>query len=369
MDKKNFITFIDIGSHSIKTGSYNNQSGKVENKIEFNFSKKNLYESNKFIEQIIFEIEKKNGEYLNEIYLMMDDFNTLNVNISNFKIKESNSTEQEFINKIKDEAKLQIINNYPEYELIHLITKNFIIDEKKFSKIPEKLYSKKIGLDLAFILHPKTILKNLKEIFASQNITIKKFLLSSYAKSLFYLNQFSDFKKIIFVDIGYEKTITFCFENKKFHNLKVLPIGGNHVTKDISKILKIDEIKSENLKLNLNKLNLSNEFNKDEIELIKKIIISRTEELLEKSTELDEVKYNSLDLQLVFFGNGSKILDNKFNSRIAFNKNINLVEENYNETFISALNLVKLESSSQIGYAAKAEFNKGFFEKFFNLFD
>ena len=58
MDEKNFLTFIDIGSHSIKTGSYNNQSGKIENNIEFNFNKKNLYESNKFIEQIVFEIEK-----------------------------------------------------------------------------------------------------------------------------------------------------------------------------------------------------------------------------------------------------------------------------------------------------------------------
>ena len=61
---------------------------------------------------------------------MVDDFNILNVNISNFKINESNSTENEFVNTIKDEAKLQIINNYPEYELIHLITKILLLIKK-----------------------------------------------------------------------------------------------------------------------------------------------------------------------------------------------------------------------------------------------
>ena len=37
--------------------------------------------------------------------------------------------------------------------------------------------------------------------------------------------------------------------------------------------------------------------------------------------------------------------------------------------FLSAFNLLKVESNSQARYLTKTKSNKGFFENFFNLFD
>jgi cell division ATPase FtsA len=93
-------------------------------------------------------------------------------------------------------------------------------------------------VEFNFFVFPKFFLENLKKVFARHNVVIKKFIFSSYSKSLFYLDKISDKKKKIFVDIGFEKTCAFLFENKKMEQYKILPIGGNHITKDISKNFK-----------------------------------------------------------------------------------------------------------------------------------
>ena len=43
-----------------------------------------------------------------------------------------------------------------------------------------------------------------------------------------------------FIDVGFNKTSITSYVNNKIISLSVLPIGGNHITKDISKVLKID---------------------------------------------------------------------------------------------------------------------------------
>ena len=94
---------------------------------------------------------------------------------------------------------------------------------------------------------------------------IKKFIFSSYSKSIFYLNKISDHGKVMLVDIGFEKTTAFLFENKQIQQFNILPIGGNHISKDISKILKIEISKANEIKLNFNNINNDKDLKQDEI--------------------------------------------------------------------------------------------------------
>jgi cell division protein FtsA len=217
-------------------------------------------------------------------------------------------------------------------------------------------------------VYPKLFLENLRKTFAKQNVTINKFIFSSYSKSIFYLNKISDQKKIIFVDIGFEKTCAFLFENKKMQQFKILPIGGNHITKDISKILKIEIFKANEIKLHLNNIDNNKNLNQYQIEYIKKIIFSRTEELLEISTLFLKANDDLNNIKLIFFGNGSKILDSKFKSNIIFDYDIDLLDENYVDICLSGLNLVNGEKEVSSKKMDLEKTKKGFFENFFNLF-
>ena len=55
---------------------------------------------------------------------------------------------------------------------------------------------------------------------------------------------------VSFIDVGFNKTSIISYFNDKILSLDFLPIGGNHITKDISKILEIDLEQSEKIKCN-----------------------------------------------------------------------------------------------------------------------
>ena len=76
---------------------------------------------------------------------------------------------------------------------------------------------------------------------------------SSYVKSIFYKKSIDIKNNLIFLDIGYERSSALFFNNNKFQFLKSIPIGGNNITKDISKVLKLDINYSEEIKIKFNK--------------------------------------------------------------------------------------------------------------------
>ena len=370
MGDKNFHTFIDFGKNEIRACSFNKETEKIENQFVLtvkNNQSKDFLSEEELVEDLIFNLEKKNREYLDEISLMVDSSDILFIPLSIYKKSNEKILNDNFLKYIINEAKYEINKNYPNHEIVHSIIKNFHLDEKKFSEIPKNLNHSKFSVEINFFLYPKLFLENLRKIFAKQNVTIKRFIFSSYSKSIFYLDKISNERKIILVDIGFEKTSAFLFEDKKMQQFKILPIGGNHISKDISKILKIEISRANEIKLNFNKINDYKDLKQDEIELVKKIILSRAEELLEISTLF--FKNNDANkIKLVFFGNGSKILDSKFKSNIIFNYDIDLLDEDYIDICLSGLSLANNERKMYSKNIVLKKPKKGFFEKFFNLF-
>ena len=222
MTDENFLTFVDLGKTAIRGSSFNKETKKVENHIELKIQNdliNNFSNKEKLIEDLIFDLEKKNGEYLNEIFLMVSDPNILLISITIFKKNDEKISDSEFIKYITEEAKFEINKNYPNYEIVHSIIKNFLVNEKIFSELPNNLNHKKFAVEFNFFVYPKFFLDNLKKIFARQNVLIKKFIFSSYSKSVFYLDKISD-KKKIFVDIGFEKTCAFFLKIIKCNNTR-----------------------------------------------------------------------------------------------------------------------------------------------------
>ena len=66
----------------------------------------------------------------------------------------------------------------------------------------------------------------------------------------------------LFLDIGFERSTGLIFQNNKFIFFKSIPIGGNNITKDISKVLNLSLEYSENLKLKFNQLENNQTFSK-----------------------------------------------------------------------------------------------------------
>ena len=97
-------------------------------------------------------------------------------------------------------------------------------------------------IDFKVLCFPKELIEKIKKKFIENNLNIKSIFCSSFIKTYNYLKKI-DNKKIIFLDIGFERSRGFMFNNSKFEFFKSIPIGGNSITKDISKVLGLQSIK------------------------------------------------------------------------------------------------------------------------------
>ena len=170
------------------------------------------------------------------------------------------------------------------------------------------------------------------------------------------------------------------------------PLGGNHITKDISQVLGISEEDSESIKKSLNQTEsifsddskkefISNSKIKNKLkqnislDLLKKVIHARIDEILNLS--LKNINFSSLindknKCILVFTGEGSKILDknsiyleNKFN----FFREMNFFEESVSTICQSGYNFNKKNYLYEVNIVSKKLKKNGFFEKLFHFFN
>ena len=390
MNKNNFSTVIDYGSAKLRLGVFN------ENLDNLYISSKSITEKNNYEEHfnlikfLIKDAEKKISNHLDNITVLYDAPDVCSIDLSIKKNFDQRLFIQKVYSSIILEANQLIKNNYVDKKIIHVISTSIIIDGNKLKKnLDKSIKAKSIILELKFICLPSEKFNNILGVFKKNNLQVLNLYCSSYVKSLSYINSFDEFEIMGFLDIGYEKCTFLLFSKNRLIFIKSIPIGGNHITKDISKVMELNINDSENIKKSFNKS--ENEFSHDkdlnenkifineildkEISLVtlKKVILSRVEEIFDlvfKDLTILNQLSNNLNFPLVLIGNGSKLFDkNIFHLNEKFNfKEIIF----YNETDLaicesaiySDVNLRK----SDIKITQKTVKKSGIFEKFFNFF-
>ena len=368
MSDKKFQTIIDCGFSKIRAGAFNEEGANNPFFIDSNFytDQSNL----KFeIQKIITSLEKGTNEYIDNIDLMVDSAKMLYVAISVSKKIEEKKLKEDNILFLVQDAKQQILKYYTNYNIAHIIINNYNIDNIDYSELPDEIDCKFISLDIIFICLPSELVLSFKGIFSELNISINQIICSSYAKSINYKNNLDLTGEVSFIDIGFKKTSIISYINDKLVLLDVLPIGGNHITKDISFLLKIDIDEAEKLKLNFEKNNQQLNDSNFSLEMLQNIAFARTEEILElseKSLRLNtSIKGES---KMILMGEGSKILDNKFKDKIMFSKDIDFLEETLGDVCQSGYKLRNTHNKQEVIIVPKKQIKQGFFEKLFHFF-
>ncbi|WP_415294727.1 cell division protein FtsA [Candidatus Pelagibacter sp. Uisw_113] len=367
MNNKNLKIYFDCGSSKIRAGVFNgdDKEGSFYYESKFFEDDSNL---EKEIKKIIGSLEKDTNEYIDSINLMLDSPKILSIGISVSRKLNGSSLKETSIKFLAQEAKQQILKYYPNHDIAHIIINNYKIDGVDYSYLPDEIKCNFISLDVFFICLPSNLVLYFKNIFSKSNISVDQIICSSYAKSINYKDNLNLTGYTSFIDVGFNKTSITSYFNDKILSWEGLSIGGNNITKDISKILAIDLKKSEDLKLNFNQNNitLTNNFS---FEMLQKIIFSRTEEILELSTKsIKSNLFTTSEFNIVLMGDGSKILDNQYTNQIDFSKDINFLEETTKDICQSGFNLVTRLNKQEVIVVPKKKTKQGFFEKLFHFF-
>ncbi len=368
MSNKSIKTYFDCGYSKIRAGVFieNDQSKALydEGKLLINHS--NLNET---IHKLVSSLEKKSNEYIENINLMVDSEKILSIGMSISKKLDGNMLKNSDVKFLIQEAKQQISKNYRDQNIIHIIINNYKINGDDYSYLPNEIKCNLISLDILFICLSNDIILNFKKIFSNFDIIINQTICSSYAKSINYKKNLNLNGKISFIDVGFNKTSIVSFNDDKLISLDILPIGGNHITKDISKILKIDLEQAETLKINfIQKQKILNQENFS-IETVEKIIFSRIEEILELS--IKSIKSNSFEsgyFKIILTGGGSKILNNEYKNKISLFKDVDFLEENTLDICQSGFQLGMGINKQEVVLVPKKQIKQGFFEKLFHFF-
>ena len=384
----NIDTIIDIGFKNLRLGVFDQSSETV---YSSNIKINEAIENENFdtaLKKLVRDAEKQLSTHLVDVNVLYDssEFNFIDLSIK--KSFDQPTLISKNYKSLVEEANFIISENNFRAQVIHVDISNIIVDDnRKVETICDDIKIKSLILEIKFICLKKSLINNLSNKFKKNNLNILCIYCSSYVKSFFYKKSIDTRKNFIFLDIGYERTSALFFNNNKFQFLNSVPIGGNNITKDISKVLKLDISYSEDLKtkfdkneneisfnkISTNDINLFSEISEKNIsiDLLKQVIQARVDEIINISIIQNNYFKNinsSEKPKIIFIGNGSKLISfiNNFNLKNAFSELI-FFDESDIKICEAGINYHKSDERSLISIEKKLK-KTGFFEKFFNLF-
>ncbi|MDA9616358.1 cell division protein FtsA [Candidatus Pelagibacter sp.] len=368
MNNKNFQTFFDCGFSKIRAGIFNENN---QNEAFYAESKSSIDRSSlkKEVQKIITTFENDTNEYIDNVNLMIDSPKMLSIGISISKKLDVSKLREINVQFLIQEAKQQILKHYSGYNIAHIIINNYKIDNHDYSYFPNQINCHFISLDIIFICLPDDLVQYFKNIFLESNILINKIICSSYAKSINYKNNLNLTNYVSFIDVGFNKTSIFLYFNDKILSLITIPIGGNHITKDISKILKIDLEKAENIKINYKKNMKSLNENDLSAETVQKIISARIQEILELSyNSIKSNNFTKSQFRIILMGEGLKAFDKKRTDLSHVVDGIDLLQDSCKNICQAGFKSANGLNKQEVVVIPKKQIKQGFFEKLFHFF-
>jgi len=137
----------------------------------------------KFLDENIFRIEKKFSHYINDIYLIIDDEDLINIDLSLIKEFEDLSLNSKYIQTGISNIKESVLKSNIDFELVHMIINRFIVGKNNYFELPDYINQKNFFLELRLICHKKEKIFNYKRLLSYYQISIKKILDYKYIAS------------------------------------------------------------------------------------------------------------------------------------------------------------------------------------------
>lgn len=137
----------------------------------------------------------------------------------------------------------------PELQLIHALPREYNLDGQDGIKRPVGMYARRVEMSGHLIYGAINSIQNLIAAVSDAGIEVDDIVLEPLASSEACLTEDERESGTILVDIGGGTTDVAMFVDDRLVHTAVLPVGGNHITKDISVGLKVPLSAAEEIKL------------------------------------------------------------------------------------------------------------------------
>ncbi len=136
-----------------------------------------------------------------------------------------------------------------ERDIVYSARKGFVVDGEKGIINPVGMFGIKLETELFLITAKISIIDNLKKAINQSGIGVEGYIISPLATSASSVSQHEKNLGMVFIDIGADITEILVFSESRPVFLKVLPLGGDNITKKIAEKLSLPEGIAEKLKI------------------------------------------------------------------------------------------------------------------------
>jgi len=119
-------------------------------------------------------------------------------------------------------------------QIVHLIPRNFIIDDQEGVRSPLGMHGYRLEVEAHIVTAATPALRNLSQCTENVGIEAEEFILNALASAEAVLEPSEREMGVILADIGGGTTDLALFTHGKVWHTKVLGVGGYHVTNDIA---------------------------------------------------------------------------------------------------------------------------------------
>jgi cell division protein FtsA len=226
------------------------------------------------------------------------------------------------VERVIDNART--ISAPPNYEILHVIPKNFSVDSQTGIKDPVGMTGIRLEVETQIIQGLSSQIKNLTNCVYRTGLEIDDLVLSILAASESVLTNRQKDLGVVVINIGGRTTSVAVFEEGDLLHTVVIPIGSDHITNDINLLFRISIDTAEKIKIREGSC-LSKEFKRhDEMKFsaiggieegyfskkqVAEVIEARVEEILQfVDKELKKIgRSGRLPAGAVITGGGAKI--------------------------------------------------------------
>jgi len=143
----------------------------------------------------------------------------------------------------------QVVSIPPEREIINVIPKQFIVDGLDEINDPRGMIGVRLEMEGLIITGSKTVLHNILRCVEKAGLSVVDIVLQPVAAGSIALSKDEKNLGATLIDIGGGSTTISFFENGHLKGTSVLPVGGDHITKDISIGLRTTTEDAEQVKI------------------------------------------------------------------------------------------------------------------------
>ena len=193
-----------------------------------------------------------------------------------------------------------------EYEKLHILPYNFIVDNQEFIEDPLGMNGGKLRVQAHIVAVPKSSLNNLKKALKSAGLEADNIVLSSYASSIATLTKDEKELGVVLIDLGGATCNMAVHSGNSIRHNTFLPIGSTNITSDLAMALHTPLSAAEKVKINFGSLDKNSTTDLIELpkageedlthevslDIARKVILARVDETLGiLATSLENSKF------------------------------------------------------------------------------